>query len=607
MPPMRSSVRLAVLAVEASSALRLASSDPAWAPIVRQDEAAAIGALTELDKAASPAVNSSTPPVAAELRRYLATFETATNALAQGDAIFTETLRPNIQEMQHVTGGALDKLLAGFNTTSDRAYQNSSDTLTEQLYLSAAATLIGIVLALLIARTIIRPIKGMTEAMTKLAAGDTKCEIPGRDSRDQIGEMARALEVFRMQATQNADLAAGQERERIAKERRQRAMDVHTQDFGSSVSGVMESFMAAATSMRQAASEVADGAQRTRASTNKTVEGAMASSRDLDLVAVAAEEMASSINEISKQVAHVTGSVQSAVDCAAQTNAKVAGLSVAADRIGDVVRIITAIAGQTNLLALNATIEAARAGEAGRGFAVVAGEVKALAAQTAHATGQIGAQIIAIRGATGEAISAVQAVGAAIGQVETVASAIAAAVEQQAAATRQITDSVQLVTATTSTAARAMEEVSSIAEGTDACSRAALRASDEVGHTAETLRSEVTEFLTAMSRGDDAERRLYERIPGGSAQIMLQIDGQPPVQATMDDISRGGVGLTHDCTDKIGTSAVVTLPGGALVSGRIARSYNGFLGISFRQDEASLAQIDRVLALVREKGGRLAA
>ena len=152
-----------------------------------------------------------------------------------------------------------------------------------------------------------------------------------------------------------------------------------------------------------------------------------------------------SINEISRQVAHVTVSVQAAVDRATETDAKVAGLSAAADRIGDVVRIITDIAGQTNLLALNATIEAARAGAAGKGFAVVAGEVKALAAQTGRATDQIGAQIIAIRDATAEAVTAVREVGVAIGQVETVASAIAAAVEEQAAATREITNSVQQV------------------------------------------------------------------------------------------------------------------------------------------------------------------
>jgi methyl-accepting chemotaxis protein len=373
-------------------------------------------------------------------------------------------------------------------------------------------------------------------------------------------------------------------------------MDLHIQEFGSSITGVMEGFSAAAGAMRQAASDVAEGARQTRASTSSTVEGAVTSSRDLDSVAAAAEEMAVSIGEISKQVAHVSDSVHVAVDRATETDAKVAGLSEAANQIGDVVRIITDIASKTNLLALNATIEAARAGDAGKGFAVVAGEVKALAAQTTSATDQIGAQIAAIRGATGAAVSAVREVGGAISQVQTVATAIAAAVEEQATTTREITDSVHRVALTTSTAAEEMRNVLSIVEGTDSSSRTALTASEEVGRTADTLRSEVTDFLNAMSQGDDAERRLYERVPGGGIQLTLQIAGRPGVQATIHDISRGGVGLMHVCDDKIGTAAEIALPGGGSVKARIARNRGGMVGFVFLQDRASLALIDRALA-----------
>ena len=153
--------------------------------------------------------------------------------------------------------------------------------------------------------------------------------------------------------------------------------------------------------------------------------------------------MSASINEISQQVSRATQAVAEAVGCAATTDAKVGSMAAAADRVGDVARLITDIAGRTNLLALNATIEAARAGEAGKGFAVVANEVKALATQTAKATEEISTQIAAIRAATGEAVTAVRAVGAAIGEVSEVATAIAAAVEEQAAATRDIAASVQ--------------------------------------------------------------------------------------------------------------------------------------------------------------------
>jgi methyl-accepting chemotaxis protein len=589
----------AVLAAEATSLRFLASHDPVWVAAFAKDAAAARQALSGLDK-------STGQPVATAFDLYAESFDKASAALVESESIYANHIRPETRDMQATTSKALERLVAGFNAINQKAYDISTSTLTQQLGLSAGATIIGIVLALLIARTISRPVNRMTAAMTKLAAGDSGSEIPGRENTDEIGEMARAVEVFRQQAIENGHLAAAQEQERVAKERRQNAMDLHTHEFGRSVSGVMESFMAASASMRQAASEVSDGARRTRASTSSTVEDAKASSRDLNSVAAAAEEMAVSINEITKQVAHVTVSVKAAVDRAAETDAKVAGLSAAADRIGDVVRIITSIAGQTNLLALNATIEAARAGEAGKGFAVVAGEVKALAAQTAAATDQIGAQIVAIRGATGEAVNAVQDVGAAIGRVETVATAIAAAVEEQAAATREITNSVQLVTTTISAAVGAMQDVLSIAEGTDASSVTALKASEEVGTTAETLRTEVAEFLTAMSRGDDAERRLYERIPAGGAKVTLQPAGRPAVQLTIQDISRGGMGLAYDCPDKVGTDIEIVLPTGETINARVARNQNGSVGYAFRQDEASLVRIDRALKLIRDGQQRAA-
>ena len=471
-----SALSLILAAADADGSRFLATADPAWRISFAKDSAAASKTMSQPAAAANATIAATLPPVAASLHLYEAAFGTEAGTAAESAAIMAQHLRPGMAAMQDVTGKALTKLMAGFDTTSDRAEQNSAATLNRQLELSGAATLIGIALALLMARSIIGPVKGMTAAMTQLAAGDTHCDIPGRDSVDQFGELARALEVFRLQAIDNIKLAGEQENERVSKDRRQKAMDRHTQEFGSSIAGVLKSFMAASAAMRQSAAEVARGAQQTRVSTTSTVEGANESSQNLVAVAASAGQMASSIREISQQVSHVTVSVQAAVDRAAETNDKVGGLSVAADRIGDVVRMITAIAGQTNLLALNATIEAARAGNAGAGFAVVAGEVKALAAQTANATNEITTQIQAIRAATGDAVSAVKDVGAAIGQVETVAHAIAAAVEQQAAATRQITDSVMLVTASTSAAAQAMGQVAEIAEATDISSNAALTA-----------------------------------------------------------------------------------------------------------------------------------
>jgi methyl-accepting chemotaxis protein len=600
-------VRAAMRAVVGKSLSFLVSSDPVLLAGFRKDAEAATLALSKLEKDASPRVKAAIPPLRSLFDSYTATFDKVAGALTEGDALYAQQIRPAIMEMQATAGKDLEGLSGEFDAATRNANNVASGTFVDQLGLSAGGTVLGLVLAFLLARSIIRPVSGMTSAMTQLAAGDTGSEVPARDDADEIGEMARAVEVFRQQAIENVRLATERETEQAAKERRQTAMDRHTRDFGNSVSGVMESFMSAAASMRQAASEVNEGARQTRSSTSSTVEGAAASARDLSSVAAAAEQMAASINEISHQVTHVTRSVQSAVDRATETDRKVAELSAAADRIGDVVRIITDIAGQTNLLALNATIEAARAGEAGKGFAVVAGEVKALASQTARATEQIGAQIVAIRGATGEAVNAVREVGVAISQVETVASAIAAAVEEQATATREITNSVQMVTATTSAATEAMREVLSIAERTDASSALALNASVEVGRTATTLRTEMTDFLNALSHGDEAERRLYERIPAGAMRAILRFDGQAAVEVAIEDISRGGMAVRHDGQYAAGTDLAIDLPAGGSIRGRVVRSGGGGVGISFRQDGVTLERIGRVLHLAGQNAIQKAA
>ncbi len=539
-------------------------------------------------------------PVRDALAAYTSAFGlTSANMIAGADQMDNKLL-PRLEVLQKDTTSVVTSLREAFKATTAESEAEADRTMWLQGIVAAAATAIGALLAFMIARGIVQPVASMTAAMTRLAQGDHDIDVPARENTDEIGAMARAVDVFKQNAIENRRLTEASAKEQAARDRRQAAMDSHTQDFGTTIAGVMASLGESAGKMHTAADEMSVAAKRTRDSTSGAVEGANASSRDLNSVAVAAEQMAVSITEISRQVTHVTTAVHLAVERATVTDKKVAGLSDAADRIGDVVRLISDIAGQTNLLALNATIEAARAGDAGKGFAVVASEVKALATQTARATEQIGTQIIAISSATGEAVTAVREVGLAIGQVELVATAIAAAVEEQAAATREISTSVQSVTVATSTAARAMEQVLQIAEQTDTASQSVLTAADDLGVTSGTLRVEVNDFLSAMKQGEGEERRAYERMPGNGATVSLRVHGLAEGRAVVRNISRGGIALECASGAPPGTDAQLGLPTGDSVSGRIVRSGDGLTTIAFRNDAASMAVLDRALSAIRQ-------
>ncbi len=380
----------------------------------------------------------------------------------------------------------------------------ASDTAMTQAKWSIGLVLaVGVLASLGLASIIVigfvtRPLKAMTAAMLKVADGDTAVAVPALGQRDEVGKLAGALETFKANLIESRRLAAAQEAERAAKERRANVVAAAVAEFESSVREVVATVTSASTELEAAAGTLTGTAEATQHKSGMVAAASEQASGNVQAVAAATDEMTSSIHEIARQVQHSTQKARAAVADVKATDAKVAELLDAAGRIGDVVKLITAVAEQTNLLALNATIEAARAGEAGKGFAVVASEVKQLAGQTAKATEAIGAQITAMQAATRDAVASIQAIGTTIVEVSDIATAIAAAVEEQGAATQEISRNVQEAAKGTVEVATSIVEVNHGAVETGSASAQVLSASQELSQQGSRLKVQVDAFLATV-------------------------------------------------------------------------------------------------------------
>ena len=381
------------------------------------------------------------------------------------------------------------------------------DDLDAQTWASTERSLIaaGLVLLLalgvsmLVARGITRPLQRMTGAMKDLAGGKLDVEVPGIGRRDEVGEMADAVEVFKNNASARGELEAEQkETEGRAVARRKADMDRLANEFEGAVGQIVETVSSASSELEASAGTLTSTAERAQELTTMVAAASEEASTNVQSVASATEEMASSVNEISRQVQESARMAGEAVDQARNTNDRVGELSKAAARIGDVVELINSIAGQTNLLALNATIEAARAGEAGRGFAVVASEVKALAEQTAKATGEIGQQISGIQSATEESVNAIREISGTIEKLSEISSAIAAAVEQQGAATQEISRNVQQAAHGTQQVSSHITDVQRGASETGSASSLVHSAARSLSGESNRLKLEVGKFLNSV-------------------------------------------------------------------------------------------------------------
>jgi methyl-accepting chemotaxis protein len=379
-------------------------------------------------------------------------------------------------------------------------YEAAAASAQRNLILGTVAILIvAVLLAFLLGRGLSRPLTAITAVMNRLSSGDTGVAIPGSDRRDELGTMAKAVDVFRRSMIEAGTLRAAQETDKVKAEAEKQTLQRQMADrFEADVKGVVAAVARATEDMERVAGDITASVSGTSEQAAAAALASEQASTSVSTVAAATEELASSVSEIGRQVTHSSQVADNAVTKAKQTTEMVESLASAAEKIGNVLRLISAIASQTNLLALNATIEAARAGEAGRGFAVVASEVKELASQTAKATEEIAGQVTAIQSATADCVMAIGGISTTIREISGIATTIAAAVEEQGSATREIARSVQQVSAGTSQVSNNVAGASRAADQSRALAGNVQIASGELGQQATALMQSVDTFLAGL-------------------------------------------------------------------------------------------------------------
>jgi methyl-accepting chemotaxis protein len=362
----------------------------------------------------------------------------------------------------------------------------------------AIATLLAILLGLVISRSLTVPIAGMTRAMGRLAAKDFSVEVPAQNRSDEIGDMAKAVLVFRETGIEAERMRDSERAAELAREQRNEAVEQAIREFEAGTTEIVSTLSAASTQLQQAATSLSATAEETSMQATSVAAAADQASANVAGLAGSGDELARAIGEIGRQVRNSTEIASRAVVHASETDMQVQQLATSAQRIGEVVALINSIAAQTNLLALNATIEAARAGEAGRGFAVVAQEVKELASQTRIATEQIAESVSAMQSVTDSTITAIQGIGEAIASLDSISKLIEDSIVEQDRATQDIATNVQQAARGTEEVSSNIAQVNQAAASTGSAATQVMASASNLADQAERMRHQVDHFLAAV-------------------------------------------------------------------------------------------------------------